>query len=93
MPIVVIATSPDAQVALQAGVLDGTGVTIVGNTVTRNLPAGSHLFMHTISGPVGASCGIKVTEGSVSLASVDAQNHTIVEGTSDDSIPVSFTVA
>jgi hypothetical protein len=93
MPIVVIAMTPDAHVVLQAGVLDDVGVSIGGdNKVTRDLPAGKHLFKHTIEGPVGASCGIKVTQAGATLAVVDAPNHTIVDGETDDSIPVSFTV-
>lgn len=93
MSIVVIAMTPDGQVVLQAGVLDRNGVSIsVDNKVIRDLPPGKHQFKHTIEGPVGASCGIKITQASVMLASVDAQNHTIVDGESDDSIPVSFNV-
>jgi hypothetical protein len=93
MPIVVITTSPDAQVVLQAGVLDGAGVSInTANKVIRDLPPGKHVFAHTIAGPVGAVCGIKITQGDGTLISVDAPNHAIVAGETDDSIPVEFTV-
>lgn len=91
MPIIVILTSPDGPI-LQAGVLDDSGVTISNNTVTRDLPVGVHLFRHTIEGPVGASCGIKITQADATLTSVSAPSHTIVQGASDDSIPVFFTV-
>ena len=92
MAIVVITTSPDAQVSLQAGVVDDQGVTIINNTVTRDLTPGGHLFRHTIEGPVGASCGIKITQAGVTIKTVGAAGHTIVAGEPDDSIPVSFTV-
>ena len=92
MSIVLIRITPAGGVVFQAGILDGAGVSIVGNAVIRDLNTGPHEFDHVIDGPVGASCAILITQGDVQIGHADASQHTIVKGEANDRVSIVFHV-